>query len=319
MSARVNFDQAKQDHLAWKYRMRNFLDGKEDMNKDEVVSHLQCRLGKWFYAEGKEEFGGIDAIQKFELKHIKLHKLAKDILELKNIGNIELAEDLYEDLERTSASIVALLTEAENIINKDIIEVGEDEIRSSHLLDKIVPWDKTKTLLIKMDANGIVEYVNLNFLEVSGYQSTELLGKSCDVVRHPDMPFVLKNWVLEELKYGAESTTLIVKNLAKSGRYFWVIIDYKPNKNINGEIDTITAKYSGLNFAIVQKFIDPLYKQLLYIEKKNGVEASEKYLKGFLEERNRTMDEYTRNLIMTGRDSVKHEKRGFFSKLFSWE
>jgi len=317
MSAKVNFDQAKQDHLAWKYKMRNFLDGKEDMQKDEVISHLQCRLGKWFYAEGKEEFGGIDAIQKFELKHIKLHKLAKDILELKTIGNIELAEDLYEDLERTSGSIIALLSEAENVINKDIIE-EEDEIRPTHLLDKIVSWDKTKPLLVKMDVTGTIEYANQHFLEVSGYQSTEVLGRSCDVIRHPDMPLILKNWVWEELKYGAEST-IIVKNLAKSGRYFWVVIDYKPNKNANGEIETITAKYSGFNIAIVQKFIEPLYKQLLYIEKKNGVEASEKYLKGFLEERNRTMEEYTRNLIMTGRDSVKHEKRGFFSKLFNWK
>lgn len=116
MATKINFEQARQDHMAWMYKMRNFLNGVEELKKEEIISHLHCRLGKWFYAEGKDEFGNLEPIKKFELKHIKLHQLAKDIFEFKKIGNIAIAEDLYEDLERTSKQIVALLNEAEYII-----------------------------------------------------------------------------------------------------------------------------------------------------------------------------------------------------------
>ncbi len=317
MATKINFEQARQDHLAWMYKMRNYLNGIEDLKKEEIVSHFHCRLGKWFYAEGKEEFGSLEPIKKFELKHIKLHQLAKDIFELKSIGNVELAEDLYDDLERTSKQIVWLLNEAEHQINQNI-DGGDDEDENIPLLDKMVDWDKTKSLLLKLDNNGIIEYANQAYLEVSGYESVDILGKSCDVVRHPDMPTTINNWIWHEIEQGIE-TSVIVKNLSKTGKYFWVIIDYKLHKNADGSIDHITIKHSGLNMSVVFKHVVPLYNQLIYIEKNKGVEASEKYLKGFLEERNRTFDEFTRNLIMTGRDSVKGTKKGFFSRIFGWK
>lgn len=317
MKTKVNFEQARQDHLAWMYKMRNFLNGIEELKKEEIVSHLHCRLGKWFYAEGKEEFSSIEPIKKFELKHVKLHQLAKDIFELKNIGNIELAEDLYEDLERTSKLIVLLLNEAESLINKDINEEINDEL-DIPVLDKLLDWDKSKVLVLKTDANGMIEYANQAFLDVSGYDSIDILGKTFDVIRHPDMTETILKWVLVEIMQGFE-VNVIVKCIAKSGKYFWALLDYKINTKSDGTIENVTIKFSGLNMTIVYKHIIPLYKQLYTIEKNKGLDAGKKYLRGFLEERNRTFDEFTRNLIMTGRDSFKDKKSSFFSKLFSWK
>lgn len=317
MTTKVNFEQARQDHLAWMYKMRNYLNGIEDLKREEIVSHLHCRLGKWYYAEGKEEFGHLEPIKKFELKHIKLHQLAKDIFEVKSIGNIELAEDLYSDIERTSKQIVSLLNEAEYLINKDI---DEDKVEDSkiQIKDKLLQWDKSKVLVIKTDTFGKIEYANQAFLDVTGYDSIEILGQPFDIIRHPDMSVTVQKWVVVEIMQGIEAN-VIVKCLAKSGEYFWALLDYKISLKKDGTLENIIIKFSGLNMSIVYKYIIPLYKQLYNIEKSKGLEAGKKYLRGFLEERNRTFDEYIRNLIMTGRDSFKVKKSNFFSRIFGWK
>ena len=76
-------------------------------------------------------------------------------------------------------------------------------------------------------------------------------------------------------------------------------------------------------------YIEPLYKKLLQIEAASGVEFSEKYLIGFLEEKKRTYVEYIKELIFEHEKSQakfsnyveeegeeEEEHRGFFSRLF---
>ena len=89
MSKRINFNAAKQDHKAWVGRVRNFLDDKEDLQPGEITSHLTCRMGKWFYGEGKDNYGQLEEIQEFETKHIKLHKLASEIYDLKKAKDLD--------------------------------------------------------------------------------------------------------------------------------------------------------------------------------------------------------------------------------------
>ena len=55
-------------------------------------------------------------------------------------------------------------------------------------VNKEVAWDKTKTIMSKTDAKGVIEYVNQVFMDVCGYNEAELIGKPHNVIRHPDMP-----------------------------------------------------------------------------------------------------------------------------------
>jgi hypothetical protein len=71
--------------------------------------------------------------------------------------------------------------------------------------------------------------------------------------------------------------------------------------------------------------IEPLYKKLLQIEGASGVEFSEKYLIGFLEEKKRSYVEYIKELILEHEKSQsklshseeEEDERGFFSRLFN--
>lgn len=47
---------------------------------------------------------------------------------------------------------------------------------------------ETDSIVSKTDLKGIITYINEDFLRVSGFSQSELLGKSHNIVRHPDMP-----------------------------------------------------------------------------------------------------------------------------------
>ncbi len=117
MSDKVDFEGARQKHAAWKVTIRDFLDDKISIDKDKMVSHMHCDLGKWYYAEGKAKYGHMDSMKKFEFQHEKLHLIAKDIYELKTANDDTLPEWLADELNVVSDKIVNLLTIAENEIN----------------------------------------------------------------------------------------------------------------------------------------------------------------------------------------------------------
>ena len=197
------------------------------------------------------------------------------------------------------------------------------------VIDKEVTWDKTQVIMSKTNAFGIIEYANEVFVDVSGYEDYELMGQPHNIIRHPDMPKVIFKVLWENLKQG-KNFHAIVKNLAKSGRYYWVITDFEIAKDENGVIVNYFGRRQSVPQEVVSLHIEPLYKKLLQIEAASGVEFSEKYLIGFLEEKKRSYVEYIKELILEHEkaqlkfaqyeeqsDDEEEEGRGFFRRLFN--
>ncbi len=190
------------------------------------------------------------------------------------------------------------------------------------IIDKEVVWDKSRVIMSKTDHRGIIEYANEVFVDVCGYEDYELMGQPHSIIRHPDMPKVLFKVLWENLKLGGNFHA-VVKNLAKSGRYYWVVTDFESTKNEDGEITHYFGRRRAVPQEIITNYIEPLYKKLLQIEKTSGVEYSEKYLIGFLEEKNRSYVEYINDLFTEYERSQKpdapigvEEERGFFKRFF---
>lgn len=181
--------------------------------------------------------------------------------------------------------------------------------------DRELDWDKSKIILSKTDAKGTILYANEAFIDISGYDEYELIGQPHNVIRHPDMPKVIFKMLWDTIKKG-ENIHAIVKNMAKSGRYYWVITDFKTIFNEEGEIVSYFGTRKSIPSEIITKFINPLYSKLLHIEEVSGVNAAEEYLTGFLEERNKTYTEYVDHLVATGKDDKEKVKKGFFANFF---
>lgn len=181
--------------------------------------------------------------------------------------------------------------------------------------EREVDWNKTKVLLSKTDTRGTILYANEAFIDVSGYDEFELIGQPHNVIRHPDMPKVIFKFLWDSIKAN-QNIHAIIKNMSKTGRYYWVITDFKIICDSDGEIVGYFGTRKSVPDEVITKFIEPLYKKLLHIEEASGMHASEEYLVGFLEERNKSYMEYVDHLVATGKDDKNKVKKGFFNGFF---
>ncbi len=105
--AGFDFAAAKSAHLAWKARVRAFLDGDaKALSAEQAVSHRACALGRWYYTQGLANYGKLPEMQAIEAPHAALHRIIKEIVQLKQAGKNEEAERKYGEIDRLSRQVV---------------------------------------------------------------------------------------------------------------------------------------------------------------------------------------------------------------------
>ncbi len=83
------------------------------------------------------------------------------------------------------------------------------------------PYPKGQYLVSRTDLKGLTTYANDAYVDLSGFTREELIGKSHNVVRHPDMPPQAFQNLWDTIKAGRPWRG-IVKNRCKNGDYYWV-------------------------------------------------------------------------------------------------
>ncbi|GAB3259721.1 methyl-accepting chemotaxis protein [Chitinimonas naiadis] len=76
-------------------------------------------------------------------------------------------------------------------------------------------------IVTRTDLKGVITYANPAFIEISGFAADELIGKSHNVVRHPDMPVEAFADLWQTVQTGQPWRGL-VKNRCKNGDFYWV-------------------------------------------------------------------------------------------------
>lgn len=84
-----------------------------------------------------------------------------------------------------------------------------------------------RTIVSTTDLKGRITFANPYFVEVSGFELSELIGAPQNIVRHPDMPAEAFADMWETIKMGQPWTGL-VKNRCKNGDYYWVNANVTP-------------------------------------------------------------------------------------------
>jgi methyl-accepting chemotaxis protein len=82
-------------------------------------------------------------------------------------------------------------------------------------------------IVSKTDTKGRITYVNDDFIEASGFDEDELIGKAHNLVRHPDMPPEAFADLWRTLQSGRPWTGY-VKNRRKDGDHYWVLANVTP-------------------------------------------------------------------------------------------
>ena len=121
------------------------------------------------------------------------------------------------------------------------------------------PFLSGRYIASKTDLRGIITYANDAFVEISGFSREELIGKSHNIVRHPDMPPAAFEDLWKTVKSGRPWRG-IVKNRCKGGDHYWVEAFVVPMKK-NGQIVGYMSVRSEPTRAQIQQ-AEALYQQI---------------------------------------------------------
>jgi len=161
-----------------------------------------------------------------------------------------------------------------------------------------------KTIVSRTDEKGIIRFVNDYFKEIAGYNDDELVGYAHNVIRHPDMPKVIFKLLWDELKKGNDMRA-IVKNLAKDGRYYWVITNFHTLYDDDNNIIGYYARRKAVPQFVKEEVIK-LYKTLLSIEENDSMEEAEIYVKDWLSNNNTNYQGYVESLFGGDKDLIEN-------------
>lgn len=161
-------------------------------------------------------------------------------------------------------------------------------------------FGRDEIIVSKTDTKGRILYANDVFCRVGQYEEHELIGQPHSILRHPDMPRCVFQLLWDTISSGREIFAY-VKNLAKSGDYYWVLAHVTPSYDKAGHIDGYHSNRRCPDPEAIAK-IEPVYKLLLeeerrHADRKQGQAAGIALLQKLLAERGQSYDEFVFSLI----------------------
>jgi len=131
--------------------------------------------------------------------------------------------------------------------------------------DREVVLQPATLIVSKTDLKGLITYVNRDFIEISGFAESELIGEPHNMVRHPDMPVETFQDFWETLKQNRPWTGY-VKNRCKTGDFYWVEANVTPIWE-SGQVSGYMSVRRKADPALVRQ-VDETYR--LFREKRQG-------------------------------------------------
>jgi len=162
-----------------------------------------------------------------------------------------------------------------------LLKIFKKRFRKPRPNDKEYSFSQADVLVSKTDLKGNITYANQLFIKISGYSQKELLGKPHNIVRHPKMPKVIFKLLWQQLQEGKEINAYVI-NLAKDGKYYWVLANITPSFDKNNNIIGYHSTRRKPNPRALE-IIKPFYETLKQAEAIGGVHESTKELVKLLE------------------------------------
>ena len=110
-------EKTKTDHLVWKSRITNMVNGLEQIRLQDMTTHHDCRLGKWYFAPDNL-YKTEKVYQKMEEPHRLFHEVAMQIVKAHQEGDESTVSRGLGQLDKLSGQVI-------KDINKLIIKTQE--------------------------------------------------------------------------------------------------------------------------------------------------------------------------------------------------
>lgn len=107
LSTRSMLLLSKTDHILWKWRIYNMLLGFEQVRPEDVLSHKECRLGKWYFdASTSKRLSTYEDYQLLDEPHHQVHQYAKQAAEAYARRDMQDAEKQLALLDQASKQVL---------------------------------------------------------------------------------------------------------------------------------------------------------------------------------------------------------------------
>lgn len=158
-------------------------------------------------------------------------------------------------------------------------------------MNKEVFFSDNQFIISKTDTKGRITYCNALFVEMSGYSALELIAQPHSILRHSDMPKIIFKILWDELQAGREIFAF-VKNKTKQGDYYWVIAFVTPSYDTKENVVEYFSVRRKPDVQTIKNIIEPLYKELLSLEKNGGLSASQNHLNSLLHKKGISYEQF---------------------------
>lgn len=160
-------------------------------------------------------------------------------------------------------------------------------------------FSRDEIIVSKTDLKGRITYANDVFCRVSEMPTKDLIGEPHSIIRHPDMPRTVFKLLWQTLESGKEIFAY-VKNMSRTGKYYWVYAHVTPGFDEAGNIRGYHSNRRRPNAKAVTE-IEKLYAQILDKEKsysnaKDGLDAGYKLFTDTLEAAGKSYSEFVWSL-----------------------
>ncbi len=152
-----------------------------------------------------------------------------------------------------------------------------------------------KAMVYKLTPEGIIDYVNDYFVEISGYEVHEIVGKNLETLKNKDLPTIIYNLILEHIATN-KNLNIILKGQAKDGRTYWYITNLESKKDKNGDLTATIISRTAAPREVIPE-MEKFYQKLLKIEQHSSLDIAMTYFDGFIEEVGMSFNDYTTSLI----------------------
>lgn len=120
LSSRALLMLSKTDHILWKWRIYNMLLGLEHVSPEDISSHENCRLGKWYSNKTTmKRLGHFDSYKNIDKPHAEVHQFAKQAADAYQNGDIQTAEHYLMKLEQSSEQVIQHIDELIRILESE--------------------------------------------------------------------------------------------------------------------------------------------------------------------------------------------------------
>ena len=126
------------------------------------------------------------------------------------------------------------LDDYKNHLKIKVEEKTADIEKQKIKLESLVSMYGKSVIFSKTDLDGIITHASEAFCKICGYTNEELIGKSHNIIRHPDMPASAFKRIWDALKQ-QQSISAEIKNQKKNGDFYWVESKFEPSYDSSGK------------------------------------------------------------------------------------